>query len=502
MKFITHFILTLVLGFLFIPSFTQAEEVVFDKVIRTYQEEGFYGVLWNYAFNGVQWLSDNSLAVTGNCNIRENYTGGLYLFDSEGNYEEKENSCHVTSNTRVACPEGGGCQMGWQLAEKGSYLIREGQAPSGIRRSPLVYRKSGNSLSYINRLFFTDIHDDIRYPTGPMDEWEEWAGYYSPVVVDDTLVVLKTGTGLAYSPSYNKLVGLSVPNLNVLWEEFPEGSIAGAIDDVLVLAHNTFVRPLTTTLIAYRIGSDGLIELNRIEMPGSVQGNKNLQIDAQNSSIGAVAVTQEGNTSCKIIRLRKTSSGIEKIDERSVTLFGGDGGLGGGCGATFSISGDYVAFALGTNAMRVWKGTTELDVEEPDELWYEPGSGLPHRFDGRAADVDIRADGKIAMAMGGKVALFSISDVEVPPPVPPGGGTFGGDLVFTARLAENILRVMGSGQCPTQSVDRSTIENAFFSVVRSGSPVIVKDQFFDCVFQKALAGTYAQSTSTTTQFGQ
>ncbi len=410
---------------LFIPALTYAQQnlttptqnVMFDKVIRTYQEEGFHGVLWNYAFNGVQWLSDDSLAVTGNCNIRQDNTGGLYIFDEDGVYKEKQNSCHHTSNTRVACPEGGGCQMGWQVAEKDSYLIREGQAPSGVRRSPLVYSKSGTALSYISRLFFTDKDDDIRYPTGDMDEWEEWAAYYSPVVVGDTLVTFKTGTGLAYSSSYNKLVGLSVPNLSVQWEEFAEGTIAGAIGDVLILSRINTLRPVTTTLIAYHVEDDGLVELSRTQYPGaamSTTGSIQVKIDGRDPSICAFAITGEGNSSCSVRRFRRTDSGIEEIDERTYSL-----GVGGGCGADFAILDEYVVFTVGTQGMRAWKGMTELTVELPEELSFEPGSGLPTQWDGRLLGVDIREDGKIAVAMGNRAVLYTISSVVTPPPPPP-----------------------------------------------------------------------------------
>ncbi len=408
--------LTLVLLFCLItPTLARAQDVVFDKVIRTYQEEGFHGALWNYAFNGAHWLSDGSLAVTGNCNIRENYTGGLYIFNDAGGYVGKEDSCHDTSNTRIACPEGGGCQMGWQIAEAGSYLIREGQAPSGVRRSPLVYRKSDTALSYMSRLFFTDKDDDIIYPTGDMDEWEDWAGYYNPVTVGDTLVVLKTGTGTAFNQAYQRFVGMSIPDLDVLWEEVPEGNLAGVIGDVLVVSHINVVRPVTTTLIAYHVEEDGLVELNRTQYSGatmSTTGDRDIKVDAQDPSIGAVVITAEDNSSCNLVRFRRTDSGLQEIDERRYSL-------GGGCGANFAILGDYVVFAVGTRGMRAWKGMTELTVELPEELSFEPGSGLPAQFDGRLLGIDIRDDGKVAIAMGNRVALYTINDVEIPPPPPP-----------------------------------------------------------------------------------
>lgn len=469
-----HFLSCLLLvsiTWFFIPVVTHAEDVVFDKVIRTYQEEGFYGVLWNYAFNGVQWLSDNSLAATGNCNIRQNFTGGLYIFDEDGNFEEKENSCHQTSNTRIACPEGGGCQMGWQVVEKDSYLIREGQAPSGVRRSPLVYRKSGTSLSYINRLFFTDRNDDIIYPTGQMDEWEDWAAYYSPVVVGDTLVTFKTGTGLAYSPSYNKLVGLSVPNLGVLWEEFAEGNLAGAIDDVLIVSRIKTATPVTTTLIAYHVEDEGLVELSRVQYPGaamSTTGSINVKIDARDSSIGAFAITGEGNSSCNIVRFRRTDSGIEEIDERTYSL-----GVGGGCGANFAILGDYVAFTIGTQGMRVWKGTRELSVELLEEISFEPGSGLPTQWDGRLLGIDIRDDGKIAIAMGNRVVLYTISNLDAETP-PSGGG--GGNLagMTVGELGQAFTRIIQSGECsPTDPTDLGT-----------------PNPFFACVMQRIISGDF------------
>ncbi|QQR82272.1 hypothetical protein IPJ70_03240 [Candidatus Campbellbacteria bacterium] len=145
------------------PLFARAEDVIFQKVLRTYDQNGYNSSWGSRAFEGTAWLSGGDLIVTGSC--KQDHTGGAFLFGSDGVYKGIGNTCSDTSSIRLGCSEAGGCQLGTAIAERpdGS-IVRLGQSRNFVRRSPAVYTIASDGLSFVSRLFFQNQAMSICIP--------------------------------------------------------------------------------------------------------------------------------------------------------------------------------------------------------------------------------------------------------------------------------------------------------------------------------------------------
>jgi hypothetical protein len=475
---------TLVL-FIFIisPLFAHAEGVVFEKTLYTYTQAGYPITWWARAFQGVTWLSNGTLVVTGDC--KDDWGSGTFLFGSDGSYKGKADTCKDTSSLRLLCAEGGGCQMGTNVAERSDgSIVRLGQSRSFVRRSPVVYSLRSGNLSFLSRLFLSSSQDEYWTPQGPERDWEMWASYYSPVVVSGDILVVKKGGDGGYFPQLDRIVAFDLPSFDELWTEVPEGDLIGGIGDFVLTSHNdTNARPQTATLTVYRVTRSGMSEVDQETVsPGVVYntpmgGVLNIEEDPSDTSVFAVSthvstvVNGVNHTTNKVIRYRKSGTGIQKIDERSFSA---------PVGVPYAILGDYVAFATGLNtAPRVWKGSQELVVENSPEGWQGFTSG-----------VAFRKDGKLAVTTGSRVLLYQIGGVSAPPisilpPTGVGSGFNGLPPETTEKelttVTKSILQQMGIGNCPLPPSSGATINTT--------GPAQL-GVFLNCLLQTSLSGPY------------
>ncbi len=445
-----------------VPATLFAEDVTFEKVLRTYEQSGYNFSWGSRAFEGATWLSSGDLVVTGGC--KQDHSGGAFLFGNDGSYKGGGNTCSDTSSITLGCSEAGGCQMGTAVVERtdGS-IVRLGQSRSFVRRSPVVYDVVPDGLSFVSRIFFSKSSDDYILPQGPERDWNAWASYYDPVVTSNDILVVKKG-GDGYFPQLDRLVAFKLPEFDELWTKTPKGDVVGGINDLFI---QTNTKNYPTELVVSRVTTDGLTEIDREPISGlwkSLWGTSALKRDPKDASIFAIE-TGTSPRDAKIVRYQADASGIQKIDERSIPsdLYGFD----------FAILGDYVAFgALGP---RVLKGTQELTVEKPTAL-FDNG-----RWMGTISSVSLGKDGKLVVANGKNVLLYKIDGVGTGGPgpattTPPTGVGLGGmsDILLFARSYLTLMQaVMGGGPSLSSKVftglGTSTdpaLQNAFNQAIR------------------------------------
>jgi hypothetical protein len=421
-------------------------EVEFERTLRTSDEEGYLGLMGPSAFETPRYLSDGSLIVGGHCNSPDGYTGGTFLFGPDGTYKDTADTCLDTGTAGLggSCSGGShdGCVINIHTANAGNgYFIRDGDnTVFGIRRSPTVYKTTQNGLEKISTIFFA-ARDD----TNPYWDPFGWGPHYGDAsVVGNNVIFVKrdyhtqvSGTPPRETESHTvQLAAYQLPALTPLWETTAEPAVPGVYFAggsagqyyLQIKQERKYENGNLNnhrTLIASTVGPNGLVEKNRVDLGNTYEGtagiNTVIRNDPTDPTVFAVSSYIAGTTGndvkTKVIRFRTTPTGIVKIDER-VYPFAFD----------FAIAGEYVAIAFGKGSGRetpglpggippaVFKGTRELTIKQPIEMFAFTGDGHPLQWVDLTEGIDIRHDGKVAVTTGNHVLLYRINDFDAGTP--------------------------------------------------------------------------------------
>lgn len=412
--------------------------------------------------------------------------------------------CSVNMNDQVSSFQSGGGGL-WSISDDGSSIQERQMCLDAGAASNIIYHHGANEgRMYANEgsdFLFTNstwgacvsgMHDGWCDVNGPGATRSVYYGFSGNQVVRRSIYPISDdpeflGSSIVVSGEY-ALDGVNVTRL-LDWERVGSSGVTGSISFAGYVIGRPSGSGLSTPYKVYKVENGDVTEVGAL--PGGIRSYvTGYTFDFSKSPVQLV-LFDSGEK--RLVWFKADNSGLQVVKEADLSsdFTGTPGGLN-----SFAVWGDYVLWPFAGEAFSggVVVGKINGTTIRKTESVVLPDAGRPSTIiaspSGNVVITTANALDSQSYDLRTQAYLYKIGTPN-PPVIPPGGGVLPTDLTFSALLAENILRVMGDGSCPTQPTNTQAFETAYFRAVRGDSPVYVQDQFFSCVFNKAIQSVYS-----------